>query len=271
MDREMITFLEFIQQTNEFVNVRSHNKEWQFAADGFILLSPSLLKEFERDVKGVYHVTDIEGLQKLAKIQGKRVDIATFSKGSKALSRGLLRKAEILVTLDGKSSIDFAGDVASKVDRNGIRWLSSHGSISKKVNDIVFAFGREILKKAVKNFKIPEMSDPVYSRTVPLHIRVGNWIHDKDGKTKRKFIKYYHTEAKKLINKQLIDQINKAVSWVGPKAFQHDEILLHNFKIVNSKLIRSSDPDKAEKMWKNAEEAGMTKFDVIDQFEIVKL
>ena len=118
----MITFL-------EFVNIRSHNKEWQFAADGFIPLSPSILKEFERDVKGVYHITDIKGLQKLARLQGKRVDIATFSKGSVGLGFGLLRSAEVLVTLDGKSSVDFASDVATKVDRNGIRWLSSHGSI----------------------------------------------------------------------------------------------------------------------------------------------
>ena len=261
----MITFL-------EYVTTRSHNKEWQFAADGFIPLSPSILKEFERDVKGVYHVTDIKGLQKLAKLQGKRVDIATFSKGSLGLSLGLLRTAEVLVTLDGKSSVDFAGDVATKVDRNGIRWLSSHGTISKRVNDIAFTFGREILKKVVRNFKIPEAVPGSGMRTVPLHIRVGNWIHDKDGKTKRKFIKYYHTEAKKLINKQLIDKINKAVSSVDSlRAFGHDEILLHNFKIVNSKLIRSSDPDNAEKMWKNAEKAGMTKFDVIDQEKVANL
>jgi len=253
----MITFL-------EYVNIRRSNKEWQFAADGFIPLSPSILKEFERDVKGVYHVTDIKGLQKLAKLEGKRVDIATFSKGSKALSRGLLRSAEILVTLDGKSSIDFVNDIATKVDRNGIRWLSSHGSGADKVKDIAFAFGQKILKKVVDNFDIPEAVPGSSLRTVPLHIRVGNWIHDKDGKTKRKFIKYYHTEAKKLINKQLIDKINKAVTTQMPyyPHFKHNEILLHNFKIVNSKLIRSKDGDKSAKMWKNAEEAGMTKFDV---------
>ena len=255
----MITFLEYI-------NVKKYNKEWQFAADGFIPLSPSILKKFEKDVKGVYHITDIKGLQKLARLQGKRVDIATFSKGSKGLSGGLLRTAEVLVTLDGKSSIDFAGDVASKVDRNGVRWLSSHGSISQEVNDIVFAFGQKILKKVVDNFDIPS------KKNFAMNIDVGNWIHDKDGKTKREFIKYYHTEAKKLINKQLINKINKAVSWYGSdkyeRPFGHDEILLHNFKIVNSKLIRSSDPDKAEKMWKNAEKAGMTKFDVIDYSEV---
>ena len=262
----MITFL-------EYVNIRSHNKEWQFAADGFIPLSPSILKEFERDVKGVYHVTDIEGLQKLAKLEGKRVDIATFSKGSKALSRGLLRSAEILVTLDGKSSIDFANDVATRVDRNGIRWLSSHGSAQVKVNDIAFAFGREILKKVVRNFDIPEEVPGSSTRTVPLHIRVGNWIHDKDGKTKRNFLKYYHTEAKKLINKQLIDKINKALSY--PQAWishlGHDEILLHNFKIVSSRIILADNSDKAEKTLKRAKEAGMGQFKKISAKEIETL
>ena len=261
----MITFL-------EYVNIRRHNKEWQFAADGYIPLSPSILKEFERDVKGVYHVTDIEGLQKLAKLEGKRVDIATFSKGSKALSRGLLRSAEILVTLDGKSSIDFANDVATRVDRNGIRWLSSHGSAQVKVNDIAFAFGREILKKVVRNFDIPEEVPGSSTRTVPLRIRVGNWIHDKDGKTKRNFLKYYHTEAKKLINKQLIDKINKAVSgkgWISHLG--HDEILLHNFKIVSSRIILADNSDKAEKTLKRAKEAGMGQFKKISAKEIEHL
>ena len=260
----MITFL-------EYVNIRSHNKEWQFAADGFIPLSPSILKEFERDVKGVYHVTDIKGLQKLAKLEGKRVDIATFSKGSKALSRGLLRLAEILVTLDGKSSIDFVNDIATKVDRNGIRWLSSHASGS--VKDIVFAFGQKVLKKAVRNFDIPEGVPGSSTRTVPLHIRVGNWIHDKDGKTKRNFLKYYHTEAKKLINKQLIDKINKALShqatWTPHLG--HDEILLHNFKIVSSRLILADDSGTAERTLQRAKAAGMGQFKKISAKEIEHL
>ena len=262
----MITFL-------EYVNIRDHNKEWQFAADGFIPLSPSILKEFERDVKGVYHVTDIKGLQKLARLQGKRVDIATFSIGSKALSMGLLRRAEILVTLDGKSSIDFVNDIATKVDRNGIRWLSSHGSGADKVKDISFAFGQTILKKVVRNFDIPESVPGSSMRTVPLPIRVGNWIHDKDGKTKRNFLKYYHTEAKKLINKQLIDKINKALSytqaWVPHLG--HDEILLHNFKIVSSRIILADNSDEAERTLKRAKEAGMGQFKKISAKEIEHL
>ena len=257
----MITFL-------EFVNIRDHNKEWQFAADGFIPLSPSILKEFERDVKGVYHVTDIKGLQKLARLQGKRVDIATFSKGSKALSRGLLRSAEILVTLDGKSSIDFVNDIATKVDRNGIRWLSPNGNVSSRLNARIFQFGLKIFPKLIKHFDIPSKGTKSMFK-----YDVGNWIHDKDGKTKKEFIKFYHQQAKKIINSSLIKAMQIDISYEPSSVmdFNHNEVLIHNFKITNSKLIRSSDPDKAEKMWKKAEAAGMTKFDVIDATDVEKI
>ena len=110
------------------------------------------------------------------------------------------------------------------------------------------------------------------TRTVPLHIRVGNWIHDKDGKTKRNFLKYYHTEAKKLINKQLIDKINKAVSgkgWISHLG--HDEILLHNFKIVSSRIILADNSKMAEKTLKRAKEAGMGQFKKISAKEIETL
>ena len=262
--RMMMTSIKFLTFL-EYVNVKKYNKEWQFASDGFMPLSPSILKKFEKEVKGVYHVTDIKGLQKLARLQGKRVDIATFTKGSRGLSGGLLTTAEVLVTLNGKSSVEFEQDVATKVDRNGIRWLSSHGGVSAKVNGIVYQFGREILPKVIDKFKIPS------KKNSQMAIDVHNWVHDKDGKTKQKFLRYFHKEAKKLINQKLIDKINKAISWMEFANINHNEILLHNFKIVNSKLIRSSDPDKAEKMWKKAEEAGMTKFDVIDQVDVEKL
>ena len=124
MITKLLTFL-------EYVNVRKHNKEWQFMADGYLPLSPSILKEFEVDVKNVYHVTTIKGLQKLAKLQGKRVDVAGFTRGSKGLSKGLLNDGEILTTLDGKSSVEFENDVNTRTDRNGIRWLSPNGNVSK--------------------------------------------------------------------------------------------------------------------------------------------
>ena len=257
----------------------SGEKEWNFARDGYMPLSPSILKEFERDVKGVYHVTDIAGLEKLARLQGRRVDIACFTKGSRGIASGLLTDAEALVTIDGKSSIDFTHDIHTKVDRNGIRWLSPRGGISAKVNGIVYQFKVQILKKVINNFEISKAdkrSEELFGfgpnlSKLPDDIAVSNWIYDKDGKTKQEFLKYYYTEAKKLIDKQLIDQINKAISWMEKEQFKHDEILVHNFKIVNTKLIRSNIEAKAAVMWKRAFKAGMNKFKVIDQSVVENL
>ena len=87
---------------------------------------------------------------------------------------------------------------------------------------------------------------------------------------KRKFIKYYHTEAKKLINKKLIDKISKATE-PDYTQFKHDEILLHNFKIVSSRIILADDSNRAERTLKRAKEAGMGQFKKISAKEIETL
>ena len=272
----MISFLEFINAGKksrrdmisflEFINVRKNNKEWQFMGDGYLPLSPAILKDFEVDVKNVYHVTTIKGLQKLARLQGKRVDISGFTRGSTGLSKGLLADGEILVTLDGKSSIEFENDVNTRTDRNGVRWLSPNGNVSSRLNARIFQFGLKIFPKLIKHFDIPSKGTKSM-----LKYDVSGWIHDKDGKTKREFIKVYHQEAKKIIDSKYIEILQDDISYNDIANFNHNEILIHNFKITNSKLIRSSDPDKAEKMWKKAEDAGMTKFDVIDASDVEKI
>ena len=274
----MLTFL-------EYVNVRKYNKEWQFMADGYLPLSPAILKEFEVDVENVYHVTTIEGLKKLARLQGKRVDISGFTKGSKGISKGLLADGEVLVTLDGKSSIQFDRDANTRTDRNGIRWLSPGGNISRSLNNIVRGFKNDILKKLVKKLEVPKKQNQgkeeyifkgkLYTTDKIIHLTdataISNYLRKADGETKRKLIKYYYDEAKKLVNKKLIKEMNDAVKWSDYEQFSHNEVLIHNFKITGSKLIRSSDPDKAEKMWKKAEKAGMTRFDVIDAADVAKI
>ena len=254
-------------------------------AEGYLPLSPSILKEFEVDVKNVYHVTTIEGLQKLARLQGKRVDVSGFTRGSKGVSKGLLNDGEVLVTLDGKSSIQFDRDANTRTDRNGIRWLSPGGNISKRLNDIVRGFKNDILKKIVKKLEVPKKQNQgkeeyifkgkLHTTDKIIHLTdataISNYLRKADGKTKRKLIKYYYDEAKKLVNKKLIKEMNDAVKWSDYKHFSHNEVLIHNFKITGSKLIRSSDSDKAEKMWKRAEKAGMTRFDVIDATDVEKI
>ena len=250
---------------------RVENKEWSFAAAGYLPLSPSILKEFEKDIDNVYHVTDIKNYSKLKSIQGRRIDVAGFTKASAGVVKGLLTDGELLVTLKGKTSIIFEGDVNTDVDRNGIRWLKTNGNVSNQVNDIVYEYSVDISERVIKHFEVVTDDFTGNRRTLPDEIAIHNWIWDEPGGIKRQFLNYYYAEAKKLVNKQLIDKINKALGWRDNQNISHNEILLHNFKIVDTKLILSEENNKQEKMWERADAAGISRFEVIDEGDIYQL
>ena len=244
---------------------RIDNKEWAFASQGYLPLAPSLLKDMEIDVRRIYHVTDIKGYQKLKSIQGRRIDVPGFTKGSWGIAQGTMTDGEVLVTLKGKASVFFEGDVNTYLDRNGLRWLSPNGNVSKRVNDIVYEFAMTILPKVIKKFGI--------KTTTPskITIDVGNFIYDKDGNTKKKFMAYYYDESKKLVNKPLIGKINKALGWRENQNLSHNEILVHNFWITGTKLIKSEDFDTRQKMWERAAAANLNGLEIIDAADIANL
>ena len=242
------------------------NKEWEFAAYGYVPLAPSLLKDMEHDVKGVYHVTDVTGYFKLESIEGRRIDIPCFTKGSRSIL-GLLTDAEILVTLNGKASAFFEGDVNTYLDRNGLRWLSTvgQGDVTKSINDIVYEFSMTILPEVVKEFGIQN------TEKSNLQIDVGNFIYDKDGSTKRKFMRFYYDKAKKLVRKPLIDKINRALGWRNNQNLSHNEILVHDFKIVNTKLIVSEESIKSDRMFERARKEELLHWDTIQASDVANL
>ena len=244
---------------------RIDNKEWAFASYGYLPLAPSLLKDMATDVKKIYHVTDVKGYKKLLTIQNRRIDVPGFTKGSWGIAQGTQTDGEVLVTLKGKASVFFEGDVNTYLDRNGLRWLSTNGNVSKPVNDIVYEFAMMILPKVIKKFDI------LTTQPSKITIDVGNFIYDKDGNTKKKFMAYYYDESKKLVKKSLIDRINKALGWRDNQNISHNEILVHNFKIIDTKLIRSEDPDVEAKMWERAAKERLQKLKVIDAADIANL
>ena len=244
---------------------RIDNKEWAFASQGYLPLAPSLLKDMEIDVKRIYHVTDIKGYQKLKSIQGRRIDVPGFTKGSWGIAQGTQTEGEVLVTLKGKASVFFEGDVNTYLDRNGLRWLSPNGNVSKRVNDIVYEFAMMILPRVIKKFGI--------KTTTPskITIDVGNFIYDKDGKIKKQFMAYYYDESKKLVKKPLINKINKALGWRENQNLSHNEILVHNFWITDTKLIESEDFGVRALMRQRAVEASLEHLEIIDAADIANL
>ncbi len=266
----------FKQYLNEFAN-KTGDKEHSFMSNGYLPLSPSLLKDFEKDIDHVYHVTDMEGLQKIVKLQGRRVDIATFTRGSEAVSVGLLSDPEVLVELEGKTSITFNADVHSAVDRNGIRWLKITISMNAKLKSIVQRFSNEITDRAIKAFDIPKKNKEG-SRIIPNDIAISNWLFNNP-KEKRKFIKWYFDNSKNIMNKKFITQLMNAIPEDHVPQFarmSHNEVLLHNFKIIRSRLIVKGDTvshglEIDQQRLVKAKRLGMHKFKTINFKEIAKL
>lgn len=263
----MISFTQYLEEKN--YPVPSAYKEWILASGGYLPISPSILQKFEKDIT-VYHITDINGMSNVIKHQNGRKDLATFSRGSGSLSKGIHTKGEVLFTLKGKTSFASDVDASTILDRNGIRWLSNFWKADIR-ND---AFTNKMLKAIESRYTIPPNANPRFLD--PIWQRVNKMVTAMSGKEKSEFVKFYIDETKKLLTdstmKAIMDEIEKLNVEQGLDA-NHNEILLHNYKVIDIKIIKSSDPSKYETLKKNAESAGIniSKYKTIDQQDLAKL
>lgn len=214
---------EILSDINEgkFIDHRYAQKEWALAAKMMLPLAPSILKDFEKEVKGVYHVCKIEDLKNIIKMQGKRRDIATFSKGSSGISHGTSGVADVMVILDGKTSFSAELDFNSILDRNGYRWLGLYSGKEYVVNNKFSVKMRPLMEKYLGVYR-HQMEDTVFNMT---------------GKEKAKFIKWYYDTSKKMLTKKLLKEIADDLAKGFEGGFNNDEILLHNFKIKGIYII----------------------------------
>lgn len=226
--------------------VDSGKKEWQLMGKFYLPLSPSLLQQFEIFIPKCWHVTDLKGLEKLPSLQGKRKDIAVFTRGSQGIARGAWSRGGILVELEGKNSFNSDKDFMSVLDRNGIRWISPYGdSPDDEASSVIYNDFSKIMKKRVmEEIPIDDISEfPAF-------------LADANGKDKAFIIKWYYDEAKKIINKSFIKKVTKKIeSRVFKKSerYTNDELLLHDFKILDVKIINLYDDDEHKFRESNAE------------------
>ena len=263
----MISFKAYLLERNYAVS--TGKKEWGYAASGGLPLSPSMLQAYEKDVTA-FHVTDIAGLPNVEKYQGKRKDLATFSRGSEGLAKGIYTVGELLLTLKGKSSFSATVDASTHLDRTGIRWLLPTWK-AKKLESL---FTAKMLVKVTAVYKdqIPESGVTYFE---PIWQRITKMVTAMDGKDKNLFFKYYLDEAKKLITKELLEELIEEIEALnlqkGP--FDNDEILLHNYKIIDTKVIMSNRPENVEKLKANAKAAKLdiSKYKTISQDDLAKI
>ena len=263
----MLKFKDYINEAK--YPVPTAYKEWILASGGYLPISPSILQDFEKDIT-TYHITDIDGMSNVIKHQNGRKDLATFSRGSGSLSKGIHTKGEVLFTLKGKTSFASDVDASTILDRNGIRWLSNFWK-AKVRNEL---FTDKMLKAIDSHYTIPPNKDPKYLS--PIWQRVNSMVAGMSGKEKSEFVKFYIDETKKLLTpstmKAIMAEIEEQNIEKGVNA-NHNEILLHNYKVIDTKIIQSSDPAKFEKLKINAEKAGIniSKYKTISQDELSKL
>ena len=220
-----------LRRLREYIKHSSAKKEHDLMAKGYMPLSPSILKQFETKIDKVYHVTSLEKFSAVEKLQNKRKDISTFTRGSRGLSNGAVESTDLLIELSGMTSFKSAADLSSVLDRNGHRWLKAILDGEAIVNN---KFTVKINKAMMKYFNI----DSRFSIPQAIGMLTQNG--------KRDFIKWYYDESKKIITPSLIKEIRARFLEISTGYQIHDydnnEILLHNFKI--NKVWAVSDRDE---------------------------
>jgi len=191
-----------------------------------MLLTPSILKDFEIFIPKTYHVTDFYEVKNIMKLQGKRIDIATFTKGSEGISMGAIADSDVFFTLERYSSFQALRYFESVLDRNGHRWLNPLRDQDLIVNN---------------NFSVPMKKAIIKEYNLEDRFGIPALAENMNAKEKAQFIKFYFDESKKLTTKSLLKKIKDSIAKGHTGNYDNNEILLHNFKVKSIKLILDTD------------------------------
>jgi len=234
-------------QERKYIN---ENKEYFFLLDGRVPLAPKLWSRIQKinKVPICYHTTNLNGLKTIQKIQGQKKQISAFTVGDTTVAGGVETDGGILIELSGESTLTLDGDAWTSLDRSGTRWWDLEEMANGQVHMKPLINLRERLQTAMKDVLKAAMKDV-------LKDNFGNFFTNKNfkyqppsflasiitnkfsGKDKAKFIKMGLDVAEKIIKSVDFDSIIKLANEEGNKIYgsmaHFDEIVLHNFKILN--------------------------------------
>ena len=72
----------------------------------------------------VFHATDLRGLERLKKIEGKKKSISAFwAMMARYMEKGVATEGGLVVEMEADVLVSARGDVMSEVDKQGRRWV----------------------------------------------------------------------------------------------------------------------------------------------------
>jgi len=172
-----------------------------------------------------YHVTDIQYLDSLVKLQGKKKQISAFTKGGSELMR-LPSNPTVLVKLEGNIVIDSASDMWTLLDKQGRRWITladKSDDIGTEYSEKLKFFIKGILNKIVKKLGYNELeAQTSYDSELSKMAKKDRAILYKE--YIKEIEKYLEKDGYKLLNKHLKENIS----------YSYNEVVLNNFKILGA-------------------------------------
>ena len=212
-------------------------KEYSLFLDGYLPLSPTIMKRIKRTYITSWHSTNFKNIKNTIKMQGKNNSLSTTTDITVDIILGIVTDGGYILELTGNNVFTSASDSWTVRDRNGMRWLdfdARSGDDTYYLDEVHAMIQHNIRQISNKLFK----DITVYTT----YERRLNIIENSSGKEKQMFIKECFDYIEKFIKTEL-DLIKLGQEYTGT---EYNEVVLSNFKIDSITLFNEGDMDLLE-------------------------
>ena len=221
-------------------------REENFYLDVPIPLSSAIFKRvWPDDIRTtVFHLTDVDGLDKLVKLQGKKKSISAFTSMDRYYySRGVQTEGGIVAEIDGNVLIAAPTDIMSRPDNTGRRWTAFRAISGRekfgRIDDLTIkSIGKDV-EKLFKQLITTYYPDKLQPYSKKLANTQWQYIGAHPLSDKRKIIADYIDGMEKIIKKhsaklrgvftRYLDRRRTDDAW--------DEIIVNDIKIKQVHIL----------------------------------
>ena len=215
----------------------------------------------------VFHATDIEGLSKIAKLEGGKKSIsAFFSMMSRYMETGVATSGGVVVEMDADVLISARDDIMSEVDKQGRRWVMMSWFANAQLGRTGPKFGKveKELNKLIGDLVKKHLSKGAGAKPYDLWSNMKRHLKG-DGQKLRLVIKDYFDGVEKIIKKHKKWLSSTFYGYAKSKRSTDnswDEQLVNNIKVKTVHLIQPTQ--------RKIDTANPDRTHPIDSFEFAK-